>query len=76
MASSCSSKRTSKSPEVGQQRARLYAYCLDKQFGRCPVIFYTNVYEHRIWDDAGATHPARWASAPATCWSCSSSVAS
>ncbi len=50
-------KRTSKSPEVGQQQAKLYADCLERQFGRRPVIFYTNGYEHRIWDDAGGYPP-------------------
>lgn len=50
-------KRTAKSPEVGQQQAKLYADCLEKQFGRRPVIFYTNGYEHRIWDDAGGYPP-------------------
>ncbi|NYI71996.1 type I restriction enzyme R subunit [Naumannella cuiyingiana] len=50
-------KRTSKSPEVGQQQAKLYADCLEKQFDRRPVIFYTNGYEHRIWDDAGGYPP-------------------
>ncbi|UAL31152.1 DEAD/DEAH box helicase family protein [Nocardioides rotundus] len=50
-------KRTSKSPEVGQQQAKLYADCLGRQFGRRPVIFYTNGYEHRIWDDAGGYPP-------------------
>lgn len=50
-------KRTSKSPEVGQQQAKLYADCLEAQFGRRPVIFYTNGYEHRIWDDAGGYPP-------------------
>ncbi|MGY1552774.1 DEAD/DEAH box helicase family protein [Microbacterium sp. A588] len=50
-------KRTSKSPEVGQQQAKLYADCLEKQFGRRPVIFYTNGYVHRIWDDAGGYPP-------------------
>ena len=50
-------KRTSKSPELGQQQAALYADCLEKQFGRRPVIFYTNGYEHRIWDDAGGYPP-------------------
>ncbi|WP_300641844.1 DEAD/DEAH box helicase family protein [Nocardioides sp.] len=50
-------KRTSKSPEVGQQQAKLYADCLEKQFGRRPVVFYTNGYEHRIWDDAGGYPP-------------------
>ncbi|MBM6401435.1 DEAD/DEAH box helicase family protein [Phycicoccus sonneratiae] len=50
-------KRTAKSPEVGQQQAKLYADCLEKHFGRRPVIFYTNGYEHRIWDDAGGYPP-------------------
>jgi type I restriction enzyme R subunit len=50
-------KRTAKSPEVGQQQAKLYADCLEKQFGRRPMIFYTNGYEHRIWDDAGGYPP-------------------
>jgi type I restriction enzyme R subunit len=30
---------------------------VEKQFGRRPVIFYTNGYEHRIWDDAGGYPP-------------------
>lgn len=50
-------KRTSSSPEVGQQQAKLYADCLETQFGRRPVIFYSNGYEHRIWDDAGGYPP-------------------
>lgn len=50
-------KRTSKSPEVGQQQAKLYADCLEQQFGRRPVIFFTNGYEHRLWDDAGGYPP-------------------
>lgn len=50
-------KRTSKSPEVGQQQAKLYADRLEAQFGRRPVIFYTNGYVHRIWDDAGGYPP-------------------
>ncbi|WP_417374398.1 DEAD/DEAH box helicase family protein [Glutamicibacter protophormiae] len=50
-------KRTSKSPEVGQQQAKLYADCLERMFGRGPVIFYTNGYEHRIWDDAAGYPP-------------------
>ncbi|MCK8467821.1 DEAD/DEAH box helicase family protein [Microbacterium sp. KSW4-16] len=50
-------KRTSKSPEVGQQQAKLYVDCLEKQYGRRPVIFYTNGYVHRIWDDAGGYPP-------------------
>lgn len=50
-------KRTAKSPEVGQQQAKLYADCLEQQFGRRPVIFYTNGYVHRLWDDAGGYPP-------------------
>ncbi|MGB7239589.1 MAG: DUF4145 domain-containing protein, partial [Rhodococcus sp. (in: high G+C Gram-positive bacteria)] len=50
-------KRTASSPEVGQQQAKLYADCLETKFGRRPVIFYTNGYEHRIWDDAGGYPP-------------------
>ena len=42
-----------KDPQVGQQQAKLYADCLEQQFGQRPVIFYTNGYEHWIWDDAG-----------------------
>ena len=45
-------KRTTKSPQVGQQQAKLYADCLQAKFGRRPVIFYSNGYEHWIWDDA------------------------
>ena len=44
-------KRTTKSPKVGRQQAKLYADCLARQFGQRPVIFYTNGYEHWIWDD-------------------------
>ena len=45
-------KRTKKSPQIGQQQAKLYADCLEAQFGRRPVIFYSNGYEHWLWDDA------------------------
>jgi len=45
-------KRTKRDPRVGQQQAKLYADCLEKQFGRRPVIFYSNGYEHWMWDDA------------------------
>ncbi len=36
----------------GQQQAKLYAGCLEKEFGRRPIIFYTNGYDHWIWDDS------------------------
>ncbi len=45
-------KRTRRDSRVGQQQAKLYADCLEKQFGRRPVIFYSNGYEHWLWDDA------------------------
>lgn len=44
-------KRTKRDPRDGQQQAKLYADCLEKQFGTRPVIFYTNGYDHWIWDD-------------------------
>jgi len=45
-------KRTRKDPRVGQTQAKLYADCLENQFGQRPVIFYTNGYEHWMWDDS------------------------
>lgn len=50
-------KRASKSPEIGQQQAKLYADCLEAMTGRRPIIFYTNGYEHWIWDDAAGYPP-------------------
>jgi type I restriction enzyme, R subunit len=44
-------KRTRRDPQVGQQQAKLYADCLETQFGQRPIIFYTNGYEHWLWDD-------------------------
>ena len=45
-------KRTKRDPRVGQQQAKLYADCLERQFGRRPIMFYSNGYEHWMWDDA------------------------
>jgi type I restriction enzyme R subunit len=50
-------KRTSASPQVGQHQAQLYADCLEREFGRRPVIFFSNGYEHWLWDDAGGYPP-------------------
>jgi type I restriction enzyme R subunit len=50
-------KRTTKSVQVGQNQAELYATCLEAKFGRRPVIFYTNGYEHWLWDDAAGYPP-------------------
>lgn len=44
-------KRTTRSPMEGQQQAKLYADCLEKAYGQRPVIFYSNGYEHWLWDD-------------------------
>ena len=44
-------KRTRKDARVGQQQAKLYADRLEKQFGQRPLIFYTNGYEHWLWED-------------------------
>lgn len=44
-------KRTAKSPLVGKQQAKLYADCLEQEFGQRPVIFYSNGYQTWIWDD-------------------------
>jgi type I restriction enzyme, R subunit len=50
-------KRTKRDPREGQRQAELYANCLEKQFGQRPVIFYSNGYEHWMWDDR--RHPPR-----------------
>ncbi len=44
-------KRTTKSPLAGKQQAKLYADCLEQEFGRRPVVFYSNGYHTWIWDD-------------------------
>jgi type I restriction enzyme, R subunit len=50
-------KRTTKSPQAGQQQAKLYADCLEQMTGRRPIMFYTNGFEHWIWDDAAGYPP-------------------
>ncbi|MGB7329459.1 MAG: DEAD/DEAH box helicase family protein [Rubripirellula sp.] len=45
-------KRTRRDPRVGEQQAKLYADCLEAMYGQRPIIFYSNGYEHWIWDDA------------------------
>ena len=44
-------KRTRKDARSGQQQAKLYADRLEARYGQRPVIFYSNGYEHWIWDD-------------------------
>jgi type I restriction enzyme R subunit len=45
-------KKSMELPLVGQQQAKLYADCLEQMTGQRPVIFYSNGYEHWLWDDA------------------------
>ena len=44
-------KRSRADARRGQQQAKLYADALEARFGQRPVIFYSNGYEHWIWDD-------------------------
>ena len=44
-------KRTSKDPNSGRKQAVLYADCLERKFGRRPMIFTTNGFETYFWDD-------------------------
>lgn len=44
-------KRTKRNPKEGEQQAKLYADCLEREFGQRPIIFYTNGYTHFMWDD-------------------------
>ena len=50
-------KRALVDPKVGQQQAKLYADCLEAEFGQRPVVFCSNGYEHWLWDDT--QYPAR-----------------
>lgn len=45
-------KRTKRDAREGRQQAKLYADCLETMFGQRPIIFYSNGYEHWMWDDA------------------------
>lgn len=38
-------KRSSKDPNIGRKQAVLYADCLEKKFGRRPMMFTTNGFE-------------------------------
>ena len=44
-------KRTKRNAKAGMQQAKLYADCLQAQYGQRPVIFCSNGYEHWLWDD-------------------------
>ncbi|MFM9103272.1 MAG: type I restriction endonuclease, partial [Cyanobium sp.] len=44
-------KRSSRDPMEGQRQAELYANCLQQRYGQRPLIFLSNGYRHRLWDD-------------------------
>ena len=44
-------KRTSKDPNDGKRQAFLYADALERKFGRRPMMFTSNGFEHYFWDD-------------------------
>ncbi|MDK0576870.1 DEAD/DEAH box helicase family protein [Clostridium perfringens] len=46
-------KRTSVDEKKGEQQAKLYADCLEKQYGQRPIIFLSNGFNYWIWDDCG-----------------------
>lgn len=50
-------KRSRESADIGRDQAKLYADALQARFGQRPVIFYTNGYQHYIWDDAAGYPP-------------------
>ncbi|PXX30399.1 DEAD/DEAH box helicase family protein [Arenibacter sp. ARW7G5Y1] len=52
-------KRTTKDVEIGKHQAYLYANCLEQMHGQRPVIFYTNGYESKLWDDKFYSYPRR-----------------
>lgn len=44
-------KKTCKDVANGRQQAKLYADLLEEKYGQRPIIFLTNGFEIRIWDD-------------------------
>ena len=44
-------KRTCVDVAKGRQQAKLYADLIEKEYGRRPVIFLSNGFDTRIWDD-------------------------
>ena len=65
-------KRTTKSPQVGSAAGQAVRRLPGEDDGRRPVIFYTNGYEHWLWDDAAGYPPREVAGLlhRATSWSC------
>ncbi len=52
-------KKTTKDLEIGKHQAFLYANCLEAMYGQRPIIFYTNGYETKIWEDNLYSTPRR-----------------
>lgn len=50
-------KRTRAGEENGLHQARLYADCLERMYGQRPVIFVSNGFRTRIWDDTFYSAP-------------------
>ncbi|MEI7953276.1 MAG: DEAD/DEAH box helicase family protein, partial [Synechococcaceae cyanobacterium ELA182] len=44
-------KRSSRDAMEGQRQAELYANCLEQRYSQRPLIFLSNGYRHRLWDD-------------------------
>ena len=44
-------KKATVSIEAGRQQAKLYADCVEAAYGRRPVIYLSNGYQHQMWDD-------------------------
>ncbi|WP_044896171.1 DEAD/DEAH box helicase family protein [Bacillus alveayuensis] len=44
-------KKTSVDIYQGKQQAKLYADCIERMHGQRPIIFFTNGFDTRLWDD-------------------------
>ncbi|MFS0824794.1 DEAD/DEAH box helicase family protein [Bacillus sp. 1P02SD] len=44
-------KKTSVEVNRGKQQAKLYADCIEQMHGQRPIIFFTNGFDTRLWDD-------------------------
>lgn len=44
-------KKTMENASKGENQAQLYADCLEKMYGRRPVMYYSNGFETYLWDD-------------------------
>lgn len=44
-------KKTMKNASKGENQAQLYADCIEKMYGRRPVMYYSNGFQTYLWDD-------------------------